>query len=292
MTANSIRYKKLQNTDFQQLYYTYMEAFEDYPINMRIPLADFKRRIYDRLAIDFDISVGAFHGEKLVGFILHTQNQFRGENYAYNGGTGVIPSYRGMGLVGGMYAEILPSIAANNIRQLVLEVLVDNTKAIYSYEKIGFQKIRKMKSYLLSQMSIAPNPDFELLMETKPDFNNFTEEPDFNVDFMSTFGQLQRNQRNESMISAYTVDPRERVGYIIFQPKNGRVSRCYINEKYRRKRVGKSLIHSVWYYCQKKLSVINIDEQNHTAHKFLIACGFENQFDQFEMKLTIPKKAP
>lgn len=292
MAANSIRYKKLQNTDFQQLYYTYMEAFEDYPINMQIPLADFKRRIYDRLAIDYGISVGAFHGEKLVGFILHTQNHFRGKKYAYNGGTGVIPSYRGMGLVAEMYEEIIPKIAANNITQLILEVLEGNTKAINSYEKVGFQKTRKMKSYLLSQMSFTPNPDFELLVASKPDFSSFTEEPDLVVDFMSTFGQLQRNQRNESMISAYAKDQRKSLGYIVFQPKNGRISRFYVNEKYRRIGVGRSLIHGVWYYSQKKqLSVINIDEQNLPAHRFLLACGFENQFDQFEMTLTIPKKA-
>ena len=58
---------------------------------------------------------------------------------AYNAGTGIIPAFRGQGIVGEMYEMLLPRLKAMGIRQSILEVICQNERAIKAYEKAGFQ---------------------------------------------------------------------------------------------------------------------------------------------------------
>jgi GNAT superfamily N-acetyltransferase len=84
------------------------------------------------LGVDLDLSYGAFDGDKLVAFTLHAP---RGDEL-YNFATGVIPEYRGQGLVARLYEKITPSVT--------LEVLKSNEIAKRAYTRAGFHQTREL----------------------------------------------------------------------------------------------------------------------------------------------------
>jgi len=117
-----------------QIHRSFSEAFEDYAVNFDLSYHQFANRLLRKLNIKFDHSIGAFSGDKLVGFLFHTINPYDGKMMAYNGGTGVIPGHRGYGLTKRMYNILIPAIATSEMQAVVLEVLKTNKAAIKAYE--------------------------------------------------------------------------------------------------------------------------------------------------------------
>ncbi|MEQ9300414.1 MAG: GNAT family N-acetyltransferase [Cyclobacteriaceae bacterium] len=281
-----IHIRLMTSADLAQLHYTFLEAFSDYNIEMHLDRKAFERRMLDKLSIDWSLSVGAFSGDKMVGFIAHTANDYQSERYAYNGGTGVIPEYRGLNLTEHMYGLAIKYMRESLINKCVLEVLDSNSNAINTYEKVGFKKARFLKCYKLSNTFVLADRS-----ECKVKFLNtdaLKELPDSIVpSFMDSWDQLIRNSTNEKMI-LLREDNKSVNGYCVFQPENGRIARIWVREEHRRRGLGKSLLSMVANHCAKKsLTVINVDENDQAAHQFLIACGFENQINQWEMILEI-----
>jgi len=97
--------------------------------------------------VDYELSFGVFEGEQLVAFIINGIDQHNGKRTAFNTGTGVIKNFRGQQLVDKMYAAALPHFQKAGIEKYLLEVFVNNERAIRVYERIGFKKIRRLKCY-------------------------------------------------------------------------------------------------------------------------------------------------
>ena len=142
-----IHIRLLVPSDLNQFYFTFQEAFDDYSVDLRLDRKAFDRRMLDKLGIDWGLSVGAFSGDKMVGFIAHTANYYQNQPYAYNGGTGVIPEYRGLNLTVHMYDLAIKHLRDRKIDRCVLEVIDHNRSAIDAYSKVGFKKTRILKCY-------------------------------------------------------------------------------------------------------------------------------------------------
>lgn len=280
-----IHVRLLLQSDLQQFYFTFLEAFSDYSVDMQLDRKAFDRRMLDKLSINWDLSVGAFSGDKMVGFIAHTNRNYQNHPCAYNGGTGVIPEYRGLELTKHMYDVAIQQMRKMKISKCVLEVIDNNERALAAYEKIGFSKVRKLKCYKLRQPRATTNT-LRVVMEPLR-VNDLIAYNDLTItSFMDIWDQLDRNRSYEKMI-LHRNDQKAVVGYCVFQPDSGRIARIWVNEENRGQGLGKSLIASAGSFSNRPLTVINVDENDHGAHQFLIACGFENQINQWEMMLDI-----
>ncbi len=248
----------------------------------------FERRMLNKLSIEWPLSVGAFSGDKMVGFIVHTSNNYQNECYAYNGGTGVIPEYRGLNLTEHMYGRAIRQMQEYGIQKCVLEVIDTNSNAIKAYQKVGFRKKRMLRCYKLVRSIVAATNHTERYSVETLDTRGLEALPNLTIpSFMDTWAQLTRNSAHEKMLRIYDQDDTLK-GYAIFQPDNGRIARLWVHEKYRRIGIGRSLLSTIASKCpNKSLTVINVDENDQAAHQFLIACGFENQINQWEMILEI-----
>ncbi len=281
-----IQIRFLQPTDMPQLYHTFIEAFGDYTVDMRMDRKAFEKRMLSKLCIDWQLSVAAFSGDKMIGFITQTANQYEGSLMVYNGGTGVIPAYRGNSLTRHMYEAVLYRMKQRDINQCVLEVIASNTRAIKVYEEIGFKIVRRLRCYKRmipesqtgSKSKLALKPFDRMLIE---DLND-----ELSTSFMDTLDQLERNKVYEKMLLFFDAEDRV-VAYLVFQPATGRIARIWVHTDWRNRGIGKSMISYVDSLAKDKpLTVINVDGSSEIAHQFLIACGFENQIDQWEMKLV------
>ena len=88
-----ITYRCLTDKDFSQLYHATLDAFSDYVVPYQ-PTQDRLRRMFVINGVSFDLSVGAFDGETMIGFTVNAVGAFGGKRTVYDSGTGIIPKYR------------------------------------------------------------------------------------------------------------------------------------------------------------------------------------------------------
>ena len=282
-----IQIRFLRPTDMLQLYRTFIEAFGDYTADMQMDRKAFEKRMLSKLCIDWQLSVGAFSGDKMIGFITHTANQYEGRLTVYNGGTGVIPAYRGNDLTRHMYEAALYHMKQRDIDQCVLEVIVSNARAIRVYEEVGFKIVRRMKCYKLMTPKLQPAGQSRLVLRPFDRMLIGDLQDQFSPSFMDTLDQLEHNKAYEKMFLLFDTADRV-VAYLVFQPATGRVARIWVHTDWRNQGIGKSMVtYADFLSKDNSLTVINVDDNADIAHQFLIACGFENQIDQWEMKLVI-----
>ncbi len=141
--------RTLTETSWDTIYFSFMEAFENYVIPMNFNKDSTLKR-WEISSIDLALSYGAFDQEKLVAFVLHIPS----EEELYNLLIGVIPSHRGQHLIEKIYEKFEKELSH---KKSSLEVIRENVKAVKLYEKLGF----KIKRELLSFKGVLQIPETE-----------------------------------------------------------------------------------------------------------------------------------
>ena len=231
----------------------------------------------------------------MVAFILHSIGTYNGEKTAYNGGTGVIPSFRKRQLVYKLYDLLLPNLQMHGVARCVLEVLNKNESAIKVYDKIGFKKARTLYSFKLKKglLKKPTEPQFFQLIPTSEvnEIKNACDLScnDFNPSFMGV--QLLERPRDFGVTCVMAHLDARCVGYILFQPQTGRINHIIVDKAYRNKGIGKNLLYFAYNRCKNRhLIIYNIDSKAEAAIFFLRKLGFESHLVQYEMDLVLTGK--
>ena len=124
-----------------RIHQAFLAAFADYNVPMDMTRAEFDED-HARRGFDPSISLGAYEGDRLVGFIFNGRGTWQGRPAAYDNGTGVVPEARGTGLSGKLAAKVIELLRAQGIELYVLEVMRDNMPAFKTYERAGFHITR------------------------------------------------------------------------------------------------------------------------------------------------------
>lgn len=147
--------KTLENTSLDVIISCFLEAFENYFVQMPTDPGYYKKRWADA-NIDFKNSFGMFHDDLLVGFIITVIDIRQGSKTAYNAGTGVIPAYRGRAIVKQLYQFAIPQLKRQGVTTALLEVITENVGAIKAYESAGFNSIKTYKCFK-GEINVAAN---------------------------------------------------------------------------------------------------------------------------------------
>ncbi|WP_077928310.1 GNAT family N-acetyltransferase [Wohlfahrtiimonas populi] len=91
------RYQSLANTEISNIHETFLEAFSDYVVPMKISLEQFQR-LLKRRGYQAPNSVGVFQDDQLIGFVLTSTRQWQSLSTTYVIGLGLSPQHRGHGL--------------------------------------------------------------------------------------------------------------------------------------------------------------------------------------------------
>lgn len=271
--------RNLTPADTENLLLAFNGAFADY----LVPLQLTKELLQSKMNAESVLpewSVGVFDQEKMIAFIIHGVRTINGKKTVYNAGTGVLPEYRGQGLVGKMYKHILPFLKENKVEELVLEVIENNKPAIRAYEKNGFSVKRKFLCFAgESQTEACSNP-----ADIKP-------LADINWETLQSFwdilpGWQSANQSMELMkptaLGAFINN--ELAGYVLFNPANSRIYQLAVSPAHRRKGIASQLFAEMRRQLPKgKIAMNNIDEAAESLKLFLEKQGLVNFINQFEM---------
>ena len=134
-----IHFSHLQNIKLPELCRVFNLAFSDYivPFQLTVPLLEQKLQGEN---VRLSHCIGAFDGPTLAGFILHGADTWPKPALLYNGGTGVIPAYRGQHLVQRMYAHYRQQYKQEGVQRILLEVISTNIPPLKHMRTVVLQK--------------------------------------------------------------------------------------------------------------------------------------------------------
>src|SRR5205823_10813258 len=131
--------RSLTGVDFETMTAAFNDAFSDYDIPAKYT-TEYMRNLVLRRGYREDLAVGAFDGERLVGFVFNCLDG----DAAYNSGTGVVISHRRQGIVRKLMQRSIETLPA---RRYTLEVIDTNTRAAALYRQLGFVETRQLRSW-------------------------------------------------------------------------------------------------------------------------------------------------
>lgn len=277
-----MQFKTLKEVPIDVLCSAFNAAFADYAISLQMTAEQLAAKIRAEY-IDLSLSVGVFDNEKLVGFTLFAIDEVDGSTTIWDGGTGVVPQYRGQRLTQKVFDYALPILKNTGAKRILLEVLEKNTVAYNIYEKLGFNTTRLLHAY-----HGVPNA------VTKAS-HNIEELSDYDADALLSLGNAkpgwqQMNNRLKGMgdaVKTYVIkDGQNIAAYIHYTPGRGRIVQFGVDVKHRRNGMGTALFQHV-YDGSTQLSVVNVDEHADDMIAFLNTTGLELFISQYEMEMTL-----
>ena len=137
----SIDIKILGSTPISQIADSWNKAFSDYAV--KIDMTEERLLSFFRQnSVRFDLSMGAFDGNRLVGLWMNGVRTIDGLLTAYDSGTAIWPEFRSMGISKQLAAKSNETLKKAGVGSYVLEVLAENDRAFNIYKKDGFEVTR------------------------------------------------------------------------------------------------------------------------------------------------------
>src|SRR5713226_9186716 len=134
------------------------DAFSDYDIPAKYT-TEYLTNLVTRRGYRADLAVGAFDGDRLVGFVFNCLDG----DAAYNSGTGVVISHRRRGIARQLMQRSIETLPA---KRYILEVIETNERAAALYRELGFLETRRLQRWAYTasartSMSELANEDID-----------------------------------------------------------------------------------------------------------------------------------
>ncbi|MDQ6799347.1 MAG: GNAT family N-acetyltransferase, partial [Acidobacteriota bacterium] len=143
-----IQIRSLDGVSFETMTEAFNDAFSDYDIPAKYT-SEYLTNLVIRRGYRPDLAVGAFDGNRLVGFVFNCVDG----DAAYNSGTGVAISHRRQGIARRLMQR---SIETLPVRRYILEVIDTNKRAAALYRELGFVETRQLQSWRFWSAAALP----------------------------------------------------------------------------------------------------------------------------------------
>jgi GNAT superfamily N-acetyltransferase len=268
------------------------EAFQDYAI----PMQQTVDHLFARMARDGlspSLSVIATIDDRPVGLVLNGIRTIRGMRIAWNGGTGVIPSFRRSGVGKAMIRYCLELYRREGAHIATLEAIADNQKAIDLYRQCGYEVVNRIGVFL--QQSPA-NPNGETLQTNW----NIQQVPTIEIPSLPFYQRQapwqthwENLQAGESLIACD--ENRNPVGYALFQRVYAEDGQCQEIVMYQceanpdhplRDEITIALAHHVFRpdLLNIKRKAVHVPLSRSTLCDWLEKNGFQSIVEQVQMR--------
>lgn len=163
-----ITYRVCSEVTDDQIFEAFQKGFSDYMIKLTMGKDDMLNRFFGPEGNDRNLSYLALDGQKGVGLVLGGVRMMNGVKTMRCGTMCIHPEYRGKGIAQKLMDMHKEMGKAQGCRQMFLEVIVGNDRAIHFYEKNGYEKVYDLSYYniekeALTKMSILPiREDYEI----------------------------------------------------------------------------------------------------------------------------------
>ncbi|SCG84378.1 acetyltransferase, GNAT family [Proteiniborus sp. DW1] len=282
-----INYKRCTDVNEDTIFQAFQIGFSDYIIKIEMSKEFFFKRFFGPEGNSLEYSVIALDGDKPVGLNLAGIKVYEGIKTLRCGALCIHPEYRGTE-VGKKLFELHKEIALeNSCKQMFLEVIVGNDRAINFYKKKGYEKVYDIVYYSHNNPSeikgILPSDlrvekvGIEILRALKNKISDIHINWQNDFDYVSQIdGQIHYGLFKDIKI----------IGGLSIHPK-GKISFIWISPELRHQNIAKGLItYAVNDLGIEKL-IINFPN-NASLLGFMKHLGFtKDSISQYEMYYTL-----
>lgn len=276
--------KTLADIDIPQMAEAINQSFADYIVPFQLNTEQLQYKIIQE-DVDLNLSVGVFDGNALVGIMLHGLRKNNDDLVAYNAATGVIPTYRGKGLVGKMYHFLMPKLQALQVQKMVLEVIEGNEPAIKAYEKMGYTISRKLVCFSGTAKAEKTQKEISIKEATTFQWNKWLSFWDIQPSWQNAVQSVQNSKAICKVLEAYLNEVL--VGYLIYNANSKKVNQFAVSPSHRQKGIATALFSHLQQVLNSEVYVYNIDGTSLACISFLKTLGLKEKVKQLEMERAV-----
>jgi len=285
--------KPLKACSFATALQAWNEGFQGYFVDMTLSLDGFITRLHNE-GLSVEHSLVAFCDGKPTGLLLNGIRVIDGKKIAWNGGTGVIPEFRGHGVAKALMRSTLDLYRKQGVQVACLEAITENQKAISLYKQFGYEVVDRLVFWqhdgLLDSRSFARGERYAAKTVT-PSYVGKLSFYRSKVPWQGLWQSVYQN-RGEALIVS-DASGRE-VGYALYRRKldeQGRVTsialcQCVASPELTDKEAViscalKHLFAPFDLECRR--TTYNLSNSNETVLRLLGECGFTPSLEQVHM---------
>jgi ribosomal protein S18 acetylase RimI-like enzyme len=276
-------YERCSKVEADKIYEAFKEGFSDYIIKIEVPKAMFFHRFLGYEGNALEHSFIAIEDDKAIGLILGGIKNYEGIKTLRCGSFCVSPEYRGREVSVNLFNLHREEGIRNNCKQLFLETIVGNDKAIKFYTKNGYEKIYDLKYFSCNDFGKIKKYVVKDILIEAIDIKFFSKvwekASQIHINWQNDFDYISKSE-NQNFFGAFIKD--KIIGAICVST-SGKVSFLWVEKDNRCKGVGSSLLeYSVRRLEVKKLT--NSMPNNSSLEGFLRHIGFnKDSIAQYEM---------
>ncbi|AJH75748.1 acetyltransferase domain protein [Bacillus cereus ATCC 4342] len=281
-----IQYKRCSEVNIDLVYEAFKDGFSDYIIKMEVSKEDFIKRFFGAEGNSLEHSFLALDGDKPVGVILGGIKVYESIKTMRCGTLAIHLNYRGIGVSQKLFELHKEEAIQNECKQLFLEVIVGNDRAIRFYNKLGYEKVYDLSYYNLKDMTKIINKDCKGIEVKQLKFPTFKVEIQkwlhFHINWQNDMDYIEKT--NHTFYGAYVNNDLKGA---ICMNEQGKISFLFVDKDYRNRSIGSKLLQ----VARDELNLESLSigfPNNNLLEGFLKKTGFEkNPLAQYEMYVLI-----
>ncbi|WHT92272.1 GNAT family N-acetyltransferase [Bacillus cereus] len=281
-----IQYKRCSEVNIDLVYVAFKDGFSDYIIKMEVSKEDFIKRFFGVEGNSLEHSFLALDGDKPVGVILGGIKDYENIKTMRCGTLAVHPNYRGVGVSQMLFELHKEEAIQNECKQLFLEVIVGNDRAIRFYNKLGYEKVYDLSYYNLKDMTKIIHKECKGIEVKQLEFPAFKVEMKkwlhFHINWQNDMDYIEKT--NHTFYGAYVDNDLK--GSICIN-EQGKISFIFTDKEYRNRGIGSKLLQVARDELNLESLLISFPN-NSLLEGFVKKTGFEkNSLAQYEMYVLL-----
>lgn len=239
MTEGQICYQKCSNVEDRLIYQAFMDGFSDYMVEFQFSLEDFIARFFGPEGNNREFSFIAFDQGQPVGIVLGGIKDYESIKTMRCGTLAIHPDYRGKKISQKLMELHKEAALKNECKQLFLEVIVGNDRAINFYKGLGYEKIYDIVYYSTTELKqLETNFDLSVKKLSFSEFKQGVEKWNYHINWQNDLefiAQISTTHYygvfdNGQLIASLSIGP------------TGNISFLMVDKLYRTKGIGTQLL--------------------------------------------------
>lgn len=282
-----IIYKKCSEVDIDMVFQAFNIGFEDYIIKIHMPEDFFIKRFFGPEGNSLELSFIALDEDKPVGIVLGGVKNYEGIKTMRCGALAIQKKYRGLGISQQLMELHKEEAVQQGCKQLFLEVIVGNDRAINFYKRLKYEKIYDLVYYTLNDINvIQKNKELNLNIKAMNTAGlKLIREKilDVHINWQNDIDYLEKSEEQLTLAAC----TENRLAGVISLNKNCRINFLWVNNSFRNKGIAKELI-------LEGTKILNLSKvtlgfpNNASIQGFANHIGFiQDKITQYEMYRTL-----